>query len=183
MPERPLQHETEAALVVRANRGEQAALAELYLRHRDWAVALAWRFTGSQDDALDVMQSAFEALFKQFPGFELRSSLRGYLFPVIKNRCISLFRSRRKIVSLEAVRSGEHEPEALQGWHPEPDGDLQRLLAELPAEQAELVKLRFGLGFKLAEVAEAQGVALGTVKSRLHNALKKLRNFLEQEEK
>jgi RNA polymerase sigma-70 factor (ECF subfamily) len=54
-------------------------------------------------------------------------------------------------------------------------GDLEAVLASLPEEQREVVLLRFVDGLSLAEVAEVMAIPLGTVKSRLHNALKTLR--------
>ena len=54
-------------------------------------------------------------------------------------------------------------------------GDLQFVLATLPEEQREVLRLRFVDGLSLAEVAEAMDIPLGTVKSRLHHALQTLR--------
>ena len=62
-------------------------------------------------------------------------------------------------------------------WQP-PDTGLGRLVEELPDAQREVVLLRFALDFQLDEIAEAQGVPLGTVKSRLHHGLKALRGRL-----
>lgn len=174
------QEPSDRELVARANQGDAAALEELYRRHRDWVVALAWRFTGSQDDALDVLQETFAGFFGQFPGFALTGQLRSYLYPVVKHRCISLFRQRKKVVSLEAARERGLEAAVELRWEPA-TGDFARLLERLPEEQREVVRLRFGLGFKLHEIAESMDVALGTVKSRLHNALKSLRKSLNGE--
>lgn len=168
----PVEHD-DRELVDRANRGEARALEALYSNHKQWVVALAWRFTGNREDALDILQETFSYFFDQFPGFELRSSLRSYLYPVVKHRSISLIRKRRKVVSLENWQAQGGEPEELS-WQPEPPGEFSRLVADLPQQQREVVQLRFQLGLKLNEIAEAMDLALGTVKSRLHNALKTL---------
>lgn len=164
--------ETERELVARADGGDERAFEELYLAHRDWVMALAWRFLGQREDALDVMQETFAYLFQQFPGFELRSSMRAYLYPVVKHRSISLIRKRRKVVNLDEVRTGAELDGELEG--PELRGDFARLISVLSPEQREVVKLRFEVDFKLAEIADSMGLALGTVKSRLHNALRLL---------
>lgn len=161
----------ERALVARANQGDAAAFEELYRRHRDWVVGLAWRFVGNRDDALDVLQETFTDLFDRFPGFVLTSSLRGYLYPVVKHRSISLLRKRRRVVPIDAARPPEvSEPV----WQPDPPGEFARIIEVLPTEQREVVRLRFALDLKLDEIAQALAVPLGTVKSRLHNALKAL---------
>ena len=174
MDDAQLRELDEATLVQRARQGWRPALAEIYRRHADWALALAWRLVGNRDDAQDATQSAFEVFFKKLPDFELRSSLRAYLFVVIKNQCMSLHRRRSKVVALDSLRRPDSEPAQLIQWFAETDSDFERLLAPLSAAQADVLRLRFALGLKLDEIAEALGIATGTVKSRLHSALRAL---------
>ncbi len=165
-------------LVVRANGGDRAAFDLLYSRHRGWVLGLAWRLTGSEADALDVLQESFLYFFGRFPGFELTSSLRAYLFPLVKHQAVSLMRRRRKVVSLEAENeAGRAEPEPT--YQPHPSSDTEKRLQSLSEGHREVVRLRFFLGMKMQEIAEAMGLPPGTVKSRLHHALRQLR---EQEE-
>lgn len=166
MPERE-----DRELVALANRGDPAGLEGLFRAHGEWVAALARRFTGDQDDALDVMQEVFAYLFERFPGFELSSSMRAYLYPVVRHQCISLIRKRRKVVEIDR---GSRLPVELTFW-PDEAGGLARMLGGLGEEARELLLMRFGLGMKLQEIAEALGVPTGTVKSRLHAALRSLR--------
>jgi RNA polymerase sigma-70 factor (ECF subfamily) len=172
-PGRPAS-DRERELVDRANAGDRRALEALYGEHRDWVTALAYRFTGSADDALDVLQETYLYFFSKFPGFELRASIRGFLYPVVKHSSITVVRRRRQLHDLEARRGGEEAGEV--GWHGA-EGRFTRLIARLPEGQREVVKLRFGLDFRLEEIAEALEIPLGTVKSRLHNALRSLREL------
>ena len=80
-------------LVAAINDGSCDAFETLYRRHRDWTVNLAFRFTGDEALALDVMQETFLYLLKKFPGFELRAQLRTFLYPAVKNLSIA---ARRK---------------------------------------------------------------------------------------
>jgi RNA polymerase sigma-70 factor (ECF subfamily) len=159
-------------LVELANRGDPAGLEGLYRAHGQWVAALARRFVGDPDDALDVMQEVFAYLFDRFPGFELRRTMRAFLYRVVRHQSISLVRKRRKVVELDR---GSRPPAELTFWPDEP-GDLERLLDGLDDETQELLLLRFGLGLKLDEIAAALAVPTGTVKSRLHNTLASLRN-------
>lgn len=172
--------ERERDLVARANRGDGSALEALYSDHRDWVTALGYRFTGSRDDALDVLQETFLYVFSKFPGFELTSSMRSFLYPVVKHKSISVLRRRKKLVDLQAFREGRPQDDLV--WHPaEPGGvGLNRLVAALPDGHREVVWLRFGLDFRLEEIARALEIPLGTVKSRLHNALKLLRSSIAE---
>ena len=161
------------ALVARANAGEAAAFTALYRAHGDWAYAVAQRLVGDRDDARDVVQEAFDALFGKFPGFVLASSIRAYLYPVLRHCAISALRRKRRIVPLDPEAAAARAPQP--GWERGSPSDFDRMIAALPAEQRAVVRLRFGLDFRLEEIADALGVPLGTVKSRLHHALAALR--------
>jgi RNA polymerase sigma-70 factor (ECF subfamily) len=160
----------ERSLVEAANRGEARAYEELYRRHGGWVVTLARRLTGNQDDALDVLQETFAHLWTRFPGFRLTSTLRAYLYPVVKHASVDVLRRRRRDVGLGVAALATR---AAAG----PTGTLgfMELLEKLPAGQREVLLLRFAYDFRLAEIADALDVPLGTVKSRLHNALADLR--------
>ena len=170
------------ALVERANAGEEAAFEGLYEAHRAWVLALATRFTGNREDALDVLQETFVELFSRFPGFRLTSSLRAYLFPVVKHRSISLMRKRRPVVDLDHARGRAARAAPTAQWPGETAGAHPRLIAGLPAAQREVLGLRFVLDLRLSEIADALAIPLGTVKSRLHTALAALRRNSPREE-
>lgn len=164
---------TDAQLVAAINDGDAAAFEVLYFRHRDWVVNLACRFTGSEDLALDVMQETFIYLVRKFPGFRLTANLKTFLYPAVKNLSIAASRKSRR------YQSGEAEQTILANLSgaaaaPEP-GDLAVVLANLSEEHREVLMLRFVDGLSLAEIVEAMNIPLGTVKSRLHNALEMLR--------
>ena len=76
----------------------------------------------------------------------------------------------------QARRIPDHRPDPGTQWK-----DLADLLKGLSEEEQELVFLRFYDGFTLAEISELQGLPLGTVKSRLHRTLDRLRRHLEKE--
>jgi RNA polymerase sigma-70 factor (ECF subfamily) len=147
-------------------------------------LGLAFRLTGDSDAALDVMQETFLYFLKKFPGFKLTSQFKTFLYPAVRNLSIA---ARRKAGRSQATPGELEQIENTAA--PEPagtaEGDLQVVLAKLPEEQREVLLLRFVDGLSLAEVAGAMNIPLGTVKSRLHNALQTLRadertrNFFE----
>lgn len=161
-------------LIAAINAGSHSAFEMLYHRHRDWTVNLAFRFTGDEALALDVMQETFLYLLRKFPGFELRASLRTFLYPAVRNLSIA---ARRKAGRCQA---GDAENEILSNLPARETGvagdeNLAAVLANLPEPQQEVLLLRFVDGLSLEEIAKALEIPLGTVKSRLHNALKALR--------
>ena len=124
-------------------------------------------------------------LLRQFPppgpGLELRARLSTYLYPIAKNSTLTLLRQSRRSPSAAI------EPDELPAPAGADDGgdDLDRLLASLPPERREILSLRFVDELSLEEIATALGIPLGTVKSRLHLAIRALRehpatkNFFE----
>jgi len=157
------------------NARDPAAFDALYYRYRDWVVRLARRFTGHDDDALDVLQDAFGYVFRKFPGFELTASMTTFLYPVVKNLSIAARRKRRRTAQLP------EEPAPAQLAAPvavDPEAgreELAAVLADLPEGQRDVLLMRFVDAMSLAEIGEALGIPEGTVKSRLHNAIATLR--------
>lgn len=163
---------SDSQLVAALNRGDVSAFDALYFRYRDWVVRLAQRVTGHNDDALDVMQETFTYLFGKFPGFVLTARMTTFLYPVVKNLSIAARRKRGRHTSDlpltdPAAPAAEDEDRQRQ--------ELAAALASLPEGQREVLLMRFVDDLKLSEIAEALGVPEGTVKSRLHNALARLK--------
>ncbi|MDX2166936.1 MAG: RNA polymerase sigma factor [Deltaproteobacteria bacterium] len=162
--------EDDAELVARANRGDAAAFEALYRRHRDWVLALAERWTGNRDDALDVLQDVFAQFFGRFPGFVLTAQLKTYLYPAVRHLALDRIRRRRPTVDVDTLA------DTLPAPPPSGTGsDLHRLIAALSPAHREVLLLRYADDLSLPQIAAALGVPLGTVKSRLHHALSVLK--------
>jgi len=156
------------------NKGDAIAFEVLYRRYRDWVVTLACRFTADEDLALDVLQDTFLYVLKKFPGFELTSAFKTFLYPAVRNLAIAARNKARRYQSTEAemarVEGTAAPTEGFGGYE-----DMREILKGLSEEHRELLLLRFVDGLDLSEIARAMGIPLGTVKSRLHNALGTLR--------
>jgi len=161
----------DAELVEAASRGDVDAFETLYRRHRDWVVRLARRFTRNEHDALDVLQDTFAYLLRKLPRLRLTARMTTFLYPVVKHLSLDASRLRRRHAPSIAV------PDAAAPDEPRTDrGELAAVLGALPEPQRETVLMRYVDGMSLAEIAEALDVPLGTVKSRLHNAMRVLRD-------
>jgi RNA polymerase sigma-70 factor (ECF subfamily) len=161
----------DAELIERANGGDTAAFEALYHRHRDWAYRLAWRFTGNEADALDVLQETFIYLLKKLPGLHLTASMTTLLYPVVKHLSLNVCR-RRRATADEEILLAIPDPAGPQASR----ADLAAALATLPHDQREVVLMRFLDDMSLEDIAGALSVPPGTVKSRLHRALATLRH-------
>ena len=170
MDERPDQ-----ALIAAANAGDRTAFESLYLRYRDWAYSLGLRFCNDHHDACDVVQETFLYFLGKFPGFELRCQVKTFLYPAVRNLSIKRAQKRRRMESVdELALDPEGAVDATDEMNPRQR--LVHMVKDLPEAQREVVLLRFADDLDLAEIAEALDIPLGTVKSRLHHALKKLRD-------
>ncbi|MGE3175721.1 MAG: RNA polymerase sigma factor [Planctomycetota bacterium] len=159
---------TDPQLLAAFARGDGPAFEELYRRHRDWALRAAVRFTGDDDEALDVLQEAFLYLVRAAPELQLRHRLTTLLYPVIKHLARDRWRRRQKA---PAPLTQADEPVELPGL----PGDVRDWFRGLGPLQQEILTLRFADELSLDEIAAALELPLGTVKSRLHNALRQLR--------
>jgi RNA polymerase sigma-70 factor (ECF subfamily) len=161
---------SDAELVASASAGDVGAFETLYLRYRDWTVALAFRFTGDRDLALDVLQETFAYLLRRAPkGLRLDARLTTFLYPVVKHTAMHARRKRGDVVG--GVQ--REEPAACE---PTAHGHaaVAAMVDTLPEAQREVLLMRFVADMKLHEIAIALDVPVGTVKSRLRLAVQRL---------
>ncbi len=157
-------------LVSSINAGSEEAFEVLYFRYRDQVYRWAWRITGDRDDALDVVQETFAYLLNKVPHLKLTARMTTFLYPVVKHNAIRVRQRRRREQAMESPPESGALDAALGGHD-----DLRDVLRKLPSETREVLLLRFVDDMTLAEIADAQGIPLGTVKSRLHHAITLLR--------
>jgi RNA polymerase sigma-70 factor (ECF subfamily) len=162
---------TDEQLVADVNGGDASAFQALYDRYRDWVFNLALRVTRDHALAGDVMQETFLYLLRKFPRFTLTAQLKTFLYPVVRHTALAMQRSAKR-----AAGEGPAQDSA-----PKASSDEARLAAlgdalnQLEPGQREVLILRFVDELSLQEIALAMEIPLGTVKSRLHHALKLLR--------
>ncbi len=179
-------------LVRQAQRGNLSAFNVLVGRYQRLAYNVAYRVTGDPDLAADATQEAFLSAYRALHTFD-GGSFKAWLLRIVTNKCYDILRyhRRRPAASLEALLVDAHNPDApLKREAPErPDEVLERLeLAEvlqaaimkLPEDQRVTLVLADVHGFSYEEIARITGVQLGTVKSRLNRARRKLRDILWQ---
>ena len=165
-------------LMHEVGRGSAQAFEALYGRYRRRLYNFVLRYL--QDEALaeDVFQDSFLRLLQAAPRWQSRARVSTWLYRVALNRCIDLARRRHEgslpAGAAEAIVDPRPDPAAaLQA-----DEALERLRREvgrLPPEQRAVLILRVYEALGEREVAAIVGCPVGTVKSRLHHALRRLR--------
>lgn len=178
-----LDSRSDEQLVQALNSGDASAFEALYYRYRDWVARLARRFCGNDNDALDVLQETFLYLHRKFPGFILTARLTTFLYPVVKHLALAIRRKRGRMG--EGLAAIEMTPAPPADSQREDIEHLRLILGALPEIHREVLLMRFVDDMSLEEIANALSIPLGTVKSRIHNALKTLaqderaRNFFQ----
>src|SRR5688500_2591150 len=130
---------SDGQLVRSINAGDTSAFDVLYYRYRDWVVRLARRFTGNDDDALDVLQEAFGYVFRKFPGFTLTASMTTFLYPVVKNLSIAARRKRTRQSQLPEDASTLDPVAPISLDADSSRAELSAVLAALPEGQREVL--------------------------------------------
>jgi RNA polymerase sigma-70 factor, ECF subfamily len=177
----PDEEPSDEELVEICNRGGHEAAARafeaLYRRHRDYVLRISMRFVRDRELAHDALQETFTYLLRKFPpsgpGLVLTARLQTFLYPVAKHCAISARRKAGRDVGGQSAEWLDELPAEADA--PADAALIDAALAGLSAERREVLVLRLIDDLSLAEIAAALGVPLGTVKSRLHIALKQLR--------
>ena len=179
MEGRPL---AEGHLVESAQKGDQAAYAELVRAHQDIARRVAYLVLRRDDEVDDVVQEAFVKAFRALTRFRERAEFRPWILRIVRNEALNRLRGsgRRDRIALRmAFASGDAapSPEAMV-IAAEERKRLLRAVDELPEPMRQVIEHRFLLGLSEADTAQVLAIASGTVKSRTSRAMEQLRRSL-----
>jgi RNA polymerase sigma-70 factor (ECF subfamily) len=181
----------EQALIASARKGDARAFNQLVLLYQSMAYNVAFRILSDQDAAADATQDAFLSAFKAIRRFR-GGSFKAWLLRIVTNACYDQLRvkKRRPTSSLDDLPvEADHTP-YLHDPAEQPDEYLQRQelnrmiqdgISSLPVQQRMVVVLSDVQGLSYQEIAQAMGISLGTVKSRLSRGRASLRDHLVQQ--
>ena len=154
--------------------------------YKDRVFRLAFSILKERAAAEDAAQETFVRVWKALPRFDGRAALGTWIYAITRNTCLMDLRRRRPTVSLDDPNTPDAQHAEVQiasapAEDPERD-NLLRLLARLPRNQQEAVRLFYLEDRSYDAVAESLGMPLGTVKNLLHRARKRLIDLARPEE-
>lgn len=175
----------DAAAMARILAGDESGLLELYDRHSPFVLGVAVKILHDQPEAEDVVHDAFVAVVERADQFRPeRGTVVAWLVTTVRNLALDRARrrTRRAQITEEELR---HEPppppldpEAIS-WLEQRRVAVVAALGRISEAQRRTLEVAFFEGLSYPEIAEREGVPLGTVKSRAARALAALRAALE----
>jgi len=162
--------------------GDPRALEVIFDRHSGPAFSLAFRMCGRQAMSEDIVQEEFLSLWRSGARYDAaRGSVRSWVLTAVRNRAIDAFRRESVTASRDVA---DDEAAARLPANDRTDFEVERredarrirvALAELPAEQRQVIELAYFGGFTHTEIAKMLDVPAGTVKGRMRLGLAKMR--------
>jgi RNA polymerase sigma-70 factor (ECF subfamily) len=177
--------------VERARSGDSDAFRLLVEQHSRAIFRLAYRMTGNEEDAEDVVQETFLRAYRQLDKYEARSSFSTWLYRIASNYSLDLIRMRKRHEDKRERGSDQDQRDILQSIPmdtPGPDrivysGQIKdrvnAALNELSAQERTAFVLRHFEGLSIEEIGESLGTGANATKHSIFRAVQKLRRSLE----
>jgi RNA polymerase sigma-70 factor (ECF subfamily) len=174
--------EADRAAVQRMARGDHDALADLYDRHARLLYSLALRIVRLQADAEDVLQEVFAQVWRQASRYDTsRGAVVGWLVTLTRSRALDkLRRGRARPEATDGEQRAQEVPDTSPGIDltlvsKEQASAVRAALDALPDNQRVPLELAYYEGLSQSEIAAKLDVPLGTIKTRMRQALLRLR--------
>src|SRR5215471_15110697 len=176
--------------VERAQSGDSDAFRLLVEQHSRVVFRLAFRMTGNEQDAEDVVQETFLRAYKRLSDYEARASFSTWLYRIASNYALDLIRSRRRHQDKREYAAGEDRdilqtiPEASPGpdrvvYGSQVKDHVNAALDELSAQERTAFVLRHFEGLSIEEIGRTLGTGTNATKHSIFRAVQKLRRCLE----
>ena len=177
-----------AAVLARARQGDGDAFRALVELHARQAFALAFRLTGEERDAEDVVQESFIRAFRQIGRFEARANFGTWLHRIVVNCAMDLLRSRHSRREERSASPVEETDEIVSSAAPSPERlarseeirrRVESSMALLTADERVAFTLRHYEGRSIDEIGRTMGLQKSAAKHAVFRAVRKLRGALE----
>ncbi len=167
-------------LVLRAQVGDEAAFGQLYHSYVERTLRFLMSFV-PQHEAEDLNQELWLTVYRRISSLVNVDGFKTWLFQAARNRALDELRNRKRTDLLYELISTEVETVQESGFEPfklsEPGFQLQQALDQLSGPHRESIVLNFMEGMDYQEIALISACSVGTVKSRIHNAKKHLKDI------
>ncbi|MBN1124258.1 MAG: RNA polymerase sigma factor [Sedimentisphaerales bacterium] len=169
-------------LVLRCQQGDREALDELVGRWQKRLWLYAYRVTGSESAAWDIVQEAWFSIVKGLSRLKDSAVFPNWAFKITNNKCSDWLRKQQKRSRLNGQLAEHVQSQPDQTNNDDEEEEfLRAAVTRLSTDRRALLDLRYREGFDLSRIAEILGIPEGTVKSRLHRTVNELRTIMERD--
>jgi len=173
----------ERALIERCRTGDDTAFGELVERHKNLVYGLVYRLTSDRSRVDDLAQDVFLKIHRGLPYFRGEARLSTWIYRIVQNVCFEAKPRRGPDLSLDdpdGVRR-RREPGASDGAFADLElrDRLEKAIAQLPDQYRLLIAAHYLNGVQYEALAESMNMPLGTIKTHLYRAKRRLRELLD----
>jgi len=173
--------------------GNEDAFAEIVIRYQKRLLNFFYRLVWDEQHAEDLAQEVFCRVFVHAKSYQAKAKFSTYLFRIARNLWIDFHRAQGKMpqtasLSMPTGSDGSGRlldniaapaEQAATGGQPDPAGSVQKALEQLSEEQRLVFIMAKSQGMKYADIADTLGIPVGTVRSRMHAAVRRLQALLQ----
>ncbi|GLC90045.1 sigma-70 family RNA polymerase sigma factor [Lysinibacillus piscis] len=159
----------EIDLAKRAINGDETAQLQLFALYKESMYRVAYSYMRNEHDANDALQEMTYQCLKNIHKVQSPHYFKTWLVRIVINTCLMMQRQqKRMVITDQLMEQPQHMTELFE---------LNDIITQLPTDQQELIHLKYFQDLKNSDIAALHNIPEGTVKSRLHKTLKKLRHL------
>ena len=178
----------DAAAIRQVKAGDRDAFRVLVERYSRVLFGVAFRISGNEQDAEEIVQETFVRAYRSIATFEFRCSFSSWLYTIANNCALDIVKRRRPMVSISGSEEDDEAPIDLASDDPSPErqvlsGELKTritsAMAQLTGQERTAFVLRHFEGKSIEEISEVLGIRGGSAKNAIYRAVQKLRHALQ----
>ncbi|MCC3375946.1 RNA polymerase sigma factor [Cohnella sp. REN36] len=156
----------------------EKSLIRFITENKENVYRLAYSYVKNAENALDIVQDSIQKAITASEFLKSESSMKSWFYRIVVNTSLDFLRKQKRIQLVDDMTLELHCPASEDVYH---DIDLEKALEELPQAYRTVVVLRYFEDLKIEEIAEVLNENISTVKTRLYQALYKLRIKMSNE--
>ena len=163
----------EVEIAKKAIKGDEQAFLQVMQLYKDTLYRTAFAFLKNEHDALEAMQEVTFRAYQKIHTVKQPSYMKTWLVRIMMNYCQDQLKKRKRFSSSEVLQKIAFTEDTTHL-------EMNEAIASLSSVEQQLIFLKYFQNTKIKEIAQIEKIPEGTVKSRLHKALKSLKDFLSE---
>lgn len=163
------------SIVIKAKKGDKDSFSKIIESVKNDAYKIAYCYLHDENESLDAVCDSVEKAFYSINKLREPKYFKTWFIRIVINQCKSVLRKKKKIVPLTEDIYNKNATNNVSSNNLDEIIQLRMLLKELPQLERGLIYMKYYMGYTLEEIADIQGMPIGTVKTKIYKNLKLLR--------